>query len=478
VLVLGIVLIVAAALLGVFVMKKRKNGIVWKSSSGKDLTSVLGAIVVVLVFFGLWAGLASDPFGRTGGVANASVQKPTAAFVVEPLNEEGKVTDTRVSFDASASTAVEGHTIVEYQWDFGDGQTAEGTYHGALHPYAKAGSYTVTLKVVQSDPQNDGQVGVVSKTIDIVVPGLVAVTSESATPTTSAAAAPADPCPGSYQVKLFSNEGGNLFPEGYLSPDPETMRQQVLDGAKADPRVLQTYYNSSPLGQANPIANTTDIAVIQDGACFTAVGKKAYDEWVVLWKVTKLAPEALPAEGTNTGAVPNGPAYQETGLIPAGTGMKVEYVDANGNTVIVHKIRLECGNVVTTYTIILAPKPEGAPSIVTPPPPPAPPAAPPTTYVPPPTTKSTPPPSGKYYSDAPIPDAPILPAPPGGFVDRGGQPSSEPYVPPPVVPIVPDSPGQSDSGPGAVNTVAPPVTNSPAPAPPITDSPTTNVEAP
>lgn len=264
--------------------------------------------------------------------------------------------------------------------------------------------------------------------------------STSASPTTTAA--PADPCPGSYVVKLDANAGANLFSQG-LSPDSETMRQQVLDGAKTDPRVLQVYYNASPLGQASPIQATTDIAPITDGACFTPAGKAAYDQWVVLWKVTKLSGDTLPEQGTNTGAEPGGSAFQETGLIPAGTGMKVVYVDANGNEIGSHKVRLECGNVVMTSPIALPPRPEHLAPIVSPPPPPP---AEVTTEAPPPGT-TTPPQKCEW------------PTPHGEWPNCKDDPSRD-------VLNNPDVPAQV-KGPGTT-----PIGGDPGPASQPTDSPT------
>nr|MBC8233529.1 PKD domain-containing protein [bacterium] len=49
-----------------------------------------------------------------------------------------------IDFDGSASTDADG-TIASYNWDFGDGNVAEGD--NATHTYAAAGEYTVTLTV-------------------------------------------------------------------------------------------------------------------------------------------------------------------------------------------------------------------------------------------------------------------------------------------------------------------------------------------
>lgn len=180
-------------------------------------------------------------------------------------------------------------------------------------------------------------------------------------------------------MTLDGNAGASLFSQG-LSPKSEEAKQQVLHVAQQDPRVLQTYYNASPLGQQAAIQNATDIAPIANGGCYTAAGKTAYDQWSVLWKLTKVTTADLPATGTNTGAEPNGPAFQETGAIPDGHGYLVQYVDANGNVIGEHWVRQECGNVVTSAAIVLPARPDSAPHIVAAiqtqqAPPPAPPVA-------------------------------------------------------------------------------------------------------
>lgn len=65
------------------------------------------------------------------------LQAPEASFTV-------RVDRLRVSVDASSSSDPDG-TIVGYEWDFGDGATAQGV--STDHTYAAAGSFTVTLTI-------------------------------------------------------------------------------------------------------------------------------------------------------------------------------------------------------------------------------------------------------------------------------------------------------------------------------------------
>lgn len=58
-----------------------------------------------------------------------------------------------VVFDGSASYDSDGGSIVTYAWDFGDGGAAEGAV--LAHPYAVAGTYTVTLTVTDDEGQTN-----------------------------------------------------------------------------------------------------------------------------------------------------------------------------------------------------------------------------------------------------------------------------------------------------------------------------------
>ena len=67
---------------------------------------------------------------------------PTADFVYSPT---GPVAGQQVYFNASASKAAVGRTLVSYEWDFGYGTWQSGIVAQAT--YSVAGTYTVTLVV-------------------------------------------------------------------------------------------------------------------------------------------------------------------------------------------------------------------------------------------------------------------------------------------------------------------------------------------
>jgi len=72
-------------------------------------------------------------------------QAPTASFTDAPATAGSATT-----FDASASTASPGHSVVSYDWNFGDGSSEETTSPSTSHVYATANTYTATLTVTDS----------------------------------------------------------------------------------------------------------------------------------------------------------------------------------------------------------------------------------------------------------------------------------------------------------------------------------------
>jgi PKD repeat protein len=86
---------------------------------------------------------------KTGAVVVGAGTAPTASFIFSPTPVVHAV--TIVNFNADASRAAAGRTIVGFSWDFGDGTT--GAFSGASlyaiqHTFAAAGSYVVTLTII------------------------------------------------------------------------------------------------------------------------------------------------------------------------------------------------------------------------------------------------------------------------------------------------------------------------------------------
>jgi len=75
----------------------------------------------------------------------ADPSAPTARFTFSPTSVQP---NTSVFFNASSSTAIAGHTITSYAWDFGDGTTKSGVT--TSHDFGTANAYIVTLTVTDN----------------------------------------------------------------------------------------------------------------------------------------------------------------------------------------------------------------------------------------------------------------------------------------------------------------------------------------
>jgi PKD repeat protein len=93
--------------------------------------------------------------------AQGGTGAPTATFVSSP---SAPSVGTQVLFDASLSRAGTGHTIVSYQWQWGDGESTNPTTSpNEDHDYQSAGLFSVILTVTDEI----GQSGTVSKTLKV-----------------------------------------------------------------------------------------------------------------------------------------------------------------------------------------------------------------------------------------------------------------------------------------------------------------------
>ena len=102
---------------------------------------------------------------------------PSAAFVYNPASPP---VGSFVQFDASASVDADG-TIVDYDWDFGDGTSGNGQV--IWHRFTAGGSFQVTLTVTDDDGASDA----VSQTIQVGptnLPPVAAFTFNPASPDT------------------------------------------------------------------------------------------------------------------------------------------------------------------------------------------------------------------------------------------------------------------------------------------------------
>jgi PKD repeat protein len=93
-----------------------------------------------------------DNTGRTGTstgtVTVGQGQQPVANFNFSPTSPRA---GTLVSFDATVSTAPPGRTVARHEWNFGDNSPVlAGVEPRPTHTYGAAGTYVVTLTVIDS----------------------------------------------------------------------------------------------------------------------------------------------------------------------------------------------------------------------------------------------------------------------------------------------------------------------------------------
>jgi PKD repeat protein len=119
------------------------------------IVAIIAIVAMILAVFAIAVPEDEEDDGDEEGISNVS---PTANISVTNTTFEETTT---VNFDASGSTDSDG-SILEYTWDFGDGVKDCGMYSD--HAYSIAGSYSVTLTVVD----NDGASDVVTVNITII----------------------------------------------------------------------------------------------------------------------------------------------------------------------------------------------------------------------------------------------------------------------------------------------------------------------
>ena len=125
-------------------------GIAIDPSSSHLFVAVFGA--GKLAPFSIAADGSVTPVACLGTNCNAGAEP--ASLVVSPDQAPIAAFTSTVAtaghasaFDAQTSTASAGRSLARYDWDYGDGSTAENSGATPTHTYANAGTYTVTLTV-------------------------------------------------------------------------------------------------------------------------------------------------------------------------------------------------------------------------------------------------------------------------------------------------------------------------------------------
>jgi hypothetical protein len=162
-------------------------------------TGTLAGTRTVPTFSGVLAGTVASPTARTTGTVTAPNVAPTANFTWTLGSVPGEVV-----FDGLSSSDPDG-SIVNFAWDFGNGQTVSGApsdWSGATVEYGPTvGSYQVQLTVTD----NRGGTGTVTKTVSVgPAPVTASLQGAVSSPTATVIGALAAPMTGAIAGILLS----------------------------------------------------------------------------------------------------------------------------------------------------------------------------------------------------------------------------------------------------------------------------------
>jgi PKD repeat protein len=141
----------------------------WNFGDGETALTTTNTVAKTYTARGIYAVTvrATDDLGKTGAagitlnLTTGSSTGISASFTFSPTDPDA---GTAVNFNASASTANNGATIVTYAWDFGDGTAGTGV--APSHTFTAAGTYVVSLTVTD----NQGRTAVTTQSVTVSTP--------------------------------------------------------------------------------------------------------------------------------------------------------------------------------------------------------------------------------------------------------------------------------------------------------------------
>lgn len=136
----------------------------------------------------------------------SGVDPPNAAFTTTPAPPTGTVPLEVMFTDASSAP---GSTIVQRQWDFGDGTTSQAT--NPTHTYANPGVYTASLRVENTEGLSDiAEINVTaSRMVNVVLDGTIF----------DGRTLPATPLAANTDIRFFQLTGEPIPIAGGIGPD-------------------------------------------------------------------------------------------------------------------------------------------------------------------------------------------------------------------------------------------------------------------
>jgi hypothetical protein len=120
------------------------------TSNWSNVTETLTSIPGIVLQWRVWANDTSNNWNQTGLILLKTLEGPIASFTHSP---SAPLLGETVIFNASGSYDPDG-TIINYNWDFGDGNITVVFNPIINHVYQTSGSFKVTLKIFDNDGYN------------------------------------------------------------------------------------------------------------------------------------------------------------------------------------------------------------------------------------------------------------------------------------------------------------------------------------
>lgn len=196
----------------------------WPSGADSHQYKTAGQYTVSLQVFGDFG-----EYDESGLVEVGTATAPTASFTAVPAGPP-----LTVNFDGSNSAPSPGASIIDYHWEFGDGQIDDTASPVDTHTYAAAGTYTVKLTIIDS---SYGHSEPVSRTITVTAPPPPPPT----TSTTTTTPPPPPPPPPSVTARLAaSTPSHNRIILIVACPSGQTSCTGTIGLTTAKPVAVQT----------------------------------------------------------------------------------------------------------------------------------------------------------------------------------------------------------------------------------------------
>lgn len=184
-------------------------------------------------------------------------------------------------------------------------------------------------------------------------------------PQGTAAAPRPNHCLQNHRIAMDPNLQHRFLSHGVQANTTAGFRKEIPAWVAHDPVGLYAYYKASPLQQLAPIDSVTVLVAggkATNGNCFSNVGVRSFNQWLVLWKTAQVQQVAQMPPGWGNSGVVNGQPVSSAPPTGNTSGWMVTFKGANGQMTGQMGVMKRCANPVTPHPVL---PPQGSP----PPPP-------------------------------------------------------------------------------------------------------------